>query len=182
MALWLIGKGIDVLWNRARQPTDNAKVERMQSVTACWAEPGACATHEVLAAHLEQAAYLQRSRYRVRSLKGRTRDVAYPNLLAGGRRYDAEGFDLDRVLDFLAQGTWVRKVSKVGQIDFYGQRWQVGASYRRQRVWLRLDRETRQWLVSAEDGQTIKRFDGSFLSVAAICSLSLSQKTEGGTT
>jgi transposase InsO family protein len=30
LSLWLIGLGIDVLWNRPYQATDNAKVERMQ--------------------------------------------------------------------------------------------------------------------------------------------------------
>lgn len=182
MALWLIGKGIDLIWNRPRQPTDNAKVERMQGVTARWAEPWQCADRRVLEAHLEQAASIQRSLYRVRRLKGQTRAAAYPALLMGGPPYDREGFDLDRVLSFLAQGTWVRKVSKVGQIDFYGQRWYVGGAYRRQRVTLQLDLPRRQWRVCDEAGKEIKRFDGSFLSEAAICELSLSQRTDGSTT
>lgn len=182
LALWLIGKGIDVLWNRARQPTDNAKVERMQGVTAAWAEPQTCATLQVLEAHLEQAAYIQRSLYRVRRLKGGTREASFPGLRSGGRRYDADGFDLERVLGFLAQGTWVRKVSKVGQITFYGQRWQVGASYRRQQVSLHLDASSREWVVTDEGGQEITRLEGRFLSAAALCELSLSQRTEGGTT
>src|SRR3954468_9301443 len=36
LALWLIGLGIEVVWNRPRTPKDNAKVERMQATTSRW--------------------------------------------------------------------------------------------------------------------------------------------------
>lgn len=77
LALWLIGLGVDVLWNRPRQPPDTAKLERMQGLTANWAEPQQCASLEVLQQHLDAAAELQRSRYRVRRLGGRTRSEAW---------------------------------------------------------------------------------------------------------
>lgn len=176
LALWLIGLGIDMIWNRPRQPTDNAKVERMQAVTSAWAEPEACASVEILQAHLDEAAFIQRSRYRVRRLQGQTRQEAYPDLLAGGRPYQAEAFELERILAFLAEGTWVRKVSKVGQIDFYGQRWHVGACYQRQHVNLHL--EGQQWVIIDEAGSEIKRFEANFISAASIWALSLCQGTE----
>ena len=179
MALWLIGLGIDVLWNRPRQPTDNAKVERMQAVTANWAEPEQCADPAMLQEHLDEVAHIQRSLYRCRRLGNQTRIECYPDLLAGGVAYAEADFDLGRVFRFLAQGTWVRKVSQVGQIDFYSQRWQVGAAYRRQQVSLELDVSSRQWVVRDEDDQELKRFASSFISEATLWSLSLSQRTEG---
>lgn len=176
LALWLIGLGVGLIWNRPGQPTDNAKVERMQAVTAAWSEPRQCADAEVLGAHLDHAAYLQRSRYRVRRLRHRTREAAFPDLLSGGRRYEAAGFDVGRVLAFLGGGTWVRRVSKRGQVHFYGQRWFLGACHRRRRVWIRLDLATRQWVALDEAGVELKRFGSSFLSGAAICELSLNQR------
>lgn len=178
LALWLIGLGIDMIWNRPRQPTDNAKVERMQAVTSAWAEPQTCASVEMLQARLDEAALIQRSRYQVRRLQGQTRQAAYPDLLAGGCPYQVEGFKLERVLRFLAKGVWMRKVSKVGQIDFYNRRWQVGARYRRQYVSLHLVPESREWIVSDEAGSEIKRFSASFLSARGIWLLSLCQGTE----
>lgn len=179
LALWLIGLGIDVLWNRVRQPTDNAKVERMQGVTSAWAEPGQCVNAKVLEAHLEEVARIQRSLYRCRRLGGRRRAEVYPGLLSGGRRYDAGGLDLDRVFAFLAQGTWVRKVSKAGQVNFYDQRWQVGAAYRRQYVCIGLDLPSRSWIVSDEQGREITRIDASFIA-GLIQQLSRCLGTEGG--
>lgn len=179
MALWLVGLGIDVVWNRPRQPTDNAKVERMQAVTANWAEPEQCADPAMLQRHLDEAAHIQRSLYRCRRLGHQTRAARYPALVAGGAAYAPEAFDLGRVLGFLAKGTWVRKVSQVGQIDFYGQRWQVGAAYRRQQVCLELDVSSQQWVVRDEDDQELKRFASSFISESTLWSLSLSQRTKG---
>lgn len=185
LALWLIGLGVEVIWNRPRQPTDKAKVERMQGLTARWAEPQQCASLEVLQQHLDAAAELQRSHYRVRRLGGRTRSEAYPGLLAGGRPYQEDeeaAFDLERVLRFLAQGQWVRKVNQVGQIDFYGQRWSLGRRHHRQQVCLRLDVEEQCWVVRDEDGRAIKRLSASFLSAENIWGLSLSQRTKNKTT
>lgn len=34
LPLWLVGYGIEPIWNRAAQPTNNANVERAQATTA----------------------------------------------------------------------------------------------------------------------------------------------------
>ncbi len=174
IALWLIGLGIDVIWNRPRQPTDNAKVERMQAVTANWAEPEQCANPTILQTHLDEAVHIQRSLYRCRRLGNQTRAERYPKLAAGGATYAPEAFDLGRVFRFLAEGTWVRKVSQVGQIVFYNQRWQLGRTYRGQQVSLELVLSSRQWVVRDEADQELKRFVSSFISEASLWSLSLS--------
>lgn len=182
LSLWLIGLGIDMIWNRPRQPTDNAKVERMQAVTHAWSEPETCRTLAVLQARLDAAIELQRTRYPVRRLGGRTRQAAYPGLCAGGKPYQAASFSLARVLRFLAGGSWVRKVSKVGQIYFYGQVWHVGAQYARQHVSLHLDAATRAWVVSDEAGCELTRIASDFLTARNLWALSLCQGTEGDRT
>lgn len=42
LALWLIGLGIKVIWNRPATPQDNAKVERSQGVMGRWTEYTKC--------------------------------------------------------------------------------------------------------------------------------------------
>jgi transposase InsO family protein len=42
LALWVLGLGVDVWWNRARRPQDNAVVERGHGTTGRWADPGRC--------------------------------------------------------------------------------------------------------------------------------------------
>src|SRR5688500_2077341 len=129
MALWLIGLGIEVIHNRPRQPTDNAKVERMQAVTEAWAEPHSCKTIQELNKRLEQTALLQRQQYQCRRLGYKTRAEVYADLLMPSRRaYTPESFDHGAILKLLATGQWVRRVSKVGQIYFYHQRIGVGAA------------------------------------------------------
>jgi hypothetical protein len=175
LALWLMALGITVIWNRPRQPTDNAKVERMQAVTAAWAEPASCANVDELQQHLDEATSIQRSRYRCRRLDNQTRVEHYPALLSGGSSYDEQAFDLSQIFTFLAKGKWVRKVSTVGQIDFYHMRYSVGASYRRQHVTIHLDVQQKQWVVSADDDVEIKRFSAEFLCEQNIRGLSLCQ-------
>ena len=174
MSLWLVGLDITVIWNRRHQPTDNAKVERTQAVTAAWAEPEQCRDLAELQQRLNAAAETQRTRYRCDRLKHKTRVEAYPALLSPGRAYQPEHFDTQQVVNFLAEGRWTRTVSKVGQLEFYCQRWHLGASYRRQRVEIRLEAVQRQWIVSsAETHQEIARFSAAFLSHDNIWKLSL---------
>lgn len=177
LALWLMALGITVIWNRPRQPTDNAKVERMQAVTAAWSEPASRSNVDELQQHLDEAISIQRSRYRCPRLDNQTRVEHYPALLTGGTRYDATAFDLCPIFTLLATGKWVRKVSSAGQIDFYHMRYSVGASYRRQHVTIHLDTQMKQWVVSAEEVGEIKRFSADFLCEENIRGLSLCQQT-----
>ena len=42
LALWLMSLKIKVIWNRPRQPRDNAKVERMQGTSKRWVDLDRC--------------------------------------------------------------------------------------------------------------------------------------------
>ncbi len=177
LALWLIGSGIKVIWNRPRQPTDNATVERMQAVTANWSEPEQCRTLEQLQQRLDHATRIQRERYPVRRLKGETRMERYPELPCCAATYCPGEFALQRIFDFLAERSWVRKVAQTGQISFFGERWQLGAKYQKQYVCLKLDPLTLEWVVCDENGDEIKRFSAYFLNDEKFWLVSIDQRT-----
>ena len=178
LALWLIGLGIEMIWNRAFRPTDNAQVERMQAVTANWAEPKQCPDLDHLEAQLETVCQVQRSHYRCRHLGGRTRCEVFAGLEAGGIAYGRLGFKLDRVIAFLAQGHWVRRVSKTGQFTLYKHRYSVGRSHAGTSVWVQLDAEHQQWVVTDRSGVELKRFALGFITRLNLWRLSLDQRTD----
>jgi len=44
MALWVLGLGVQMIWNPPRQPRHNGVVERFQGVGQCWLEPTSCSS------------------------------------------------------------------------------------------------------------------------------------------
>ena len=63
-ALWLIGLGIEVIWNPPRRPQDNGVVERSQGVASNWAEPDRCRNAAELQRRLNEEDRVQRESYR----------------------------------------------------------------------------------------------------------------------
>lgn len=177
LALWLIGSGIEVIWNRPRCPTDNAKVERMQGVSANWSEPEHCTSIQHLQRRLDEATAIQRAHYPVRRLAGRTRLERYPDLEHIVRPYTPGSFSTERILAFLAQGNWVRKVAESGQTSFFRQRWQIGCAHKREYVCIHLDLEQRQWIIATEQGKQIKCFAADFLTAEHFWFVSVDQRT-----
>jgi transposase InsO family protein len=55
LALWLIGLGIDITWNRPRRPQENGVVERSQGTGKRWAEPGSCDSVAQLQGQVDEA-------------------------------------------------------------------------------------------------------------------------------
>jgi hypothetical protein len=178
LALWLIGLGIEVLWNPPHQPWRNPKVERCNGVTQQWAEPRACADHPTLGSRLDWAARTQRQEYP--SIRGRSRLEAYPQLLHSGRPYSVEDeprlWDLSRVDAFLARGTWYRRADRYGLISLYNRNRCLGKAYRGQEVAIRFDRESRHWVVSDADGKVIARLIAAELSRERIMRLEVGHR------
>lgn len=156
LAMWLIGLGIRVIWNRSRIPQDNAKVERGQGVLNNWCEPNTIPDLKALKDRLVEEAHFQRAIYEVQRLEGQTRMEAFPGLKQPGAPYEPEKFSLQRVLNFLAQGCYERLVSSEGQVSQFGKRFQVGYRYRSQEVSIRLDPNTNQWQVFSRSGEILK--------------------------
>ena len=85
LALWLIGLGIEVIWNPPRRPQDNGVVERSQGVASNWAEPDRCRNPAELQRRLNEEDRVQRESYPHGSFRSRLE--AYPSLIHSGRPY-----------------------------------------------------------------------------------------------
>jgi hypothetical protein len=153
--LWLIGLGVEVIWNRPRHPKDNAKVERMQATTSRWAEVEQCYNCTELQTRLNSAAQVQRERYQVRRLGAKSRKERYPELWSNSRTYSKDAFDVSRIGYYLSQTTFKRKVNKRGVFNFYAQRVYVGYSHLSKVVCLRYDAENKYFVLTDESNTAI---------------------------
>lgn len=177
LPLWLVGYGIEPIWNRAAQPTDNAKVERAQATTANWADLDTCADIVDLQVKLSQVILTQRERYPVRRLHQQTRQQAYPAILTALRAFEVANFDYQLVLNFLQSRCWHRKVSKIGVISFYYQRWFLSRTVADQWVSIRLDASSNEWVIFTSSGEFIKAIPNVVITQKALLTLPMSQSS-----
>ena len=172
LALHLVARGCEVLFNPPRTPTENAKVERCQGTTGKWADAPNCKDLKTFIESLDYAVVAQREKYKTRVCKGKTRMEFYPELASNSRKYNSQNFETQRVLKFLEQGKWYRKVSSVGQISLFSEKYQVGFQYKNQEISIKLSLQnnTVHWNCYDEKQNLIKQFsarnlnDGSFFS------------------
>jgi hypothetical protein len=160
LALWLLGLGIGVIWNRPRHPQENGRVERAQGLTTHWAEPHRCAGPVKLQQRLEWASTLQREHYPAR--QGQSRAAAHPELGYQRRGYTAaqeeQQWQEEPVHRYLAQGVWRRLVDQAGKIYLYNRAYQAGQPRAGQNVNVRFDAATGEWVILTDRGQEIRRY------------------------
>ena len=177
-ALWLIGLGIEPIWNPAGQPTCNPRVERCNGLTQQWGELHRCPDCERAAVALAEVGRIQREEYP--AIRGRTRLEAFPGLAAPRRAYrrsDEEAmWELARVGAFLARGCWVRRADRNGRISIYGHGRAVGRGLAGQEVVVRFDAPSWCWLVSDQRGDCIKRLPAIELTRERILALAVSRR------
>lgn len=159
LALWLVALGIKVIFNRVRVPQDNAKVERMQGVLSNWTEWRKCANTQELQQRLDREVDFHNTKYRVSRLNLKTRAEVFPNLLRSPIPFDPTDFDVQRAIDFVAQGRWEREVSSHGQFSHWGQRIQIKITYAHKRLSLKLNAHTNQWEAFAPNGELVVAFN-----------------------
>ena len=152
-----------MIWNRPATPTDNAKVERLQGVSANWSEPFRCQSLEALQHQLDQALEIQRERYPTRVCKFQTRIETHPTLAQGGSPYSQSPFEPQLIYQFLSQKTWKRRVNKAGQVELFGTTFSAGAKWAKTEVSLRLDPRDIEWVVCNEEGVVVKRQSAAYL-------------------
>jgi len=177
LALWLIGCGVEMIWNPPRQPQKNGVIERSQGTGKRWTEPQRCASAAELQQRVDEADRIQRDCYP--SVGGRSRTAAFPEL----RRTDPNAWrrrawSLTRVLDHLAEYVLVRRVDKVGKIAVYGRDLYVGKPWIGQDVFVTLDPLAKEWIVAAADGALLRRCLADELNAADLRALALHR---GGT-
>lgn len=162
LALWLIGLGIKVIWNRPGRPTDNAKVERSQGVMGKWTEFAKCKNTEDLQLRLWEEAEFYNHHFPIRRHRNRTRRQIFAKLMHTGKDWNPGDFKLQRVLHFLSEGYWERKVNTNGRISLYGKMFTVGAKYRHQKVSVKLNPKNNNWAIFDFSGQPIKELPTAF--------------------
>jgi transposase InsO family protein len=158
LALWLIGLGVELLWNPPRRPQDNGVVERSQGTAKRWGDPGSCDSAAQLQRELDEADRLQRELYPLAG--GRSRWEVYPGLRHSGRPYtaalEAGRWQLERVLGHLAGYAVKRRVDSTGQVSVYDRNYYVGVLHRGREVYVQFDPQRREWLFSDRQGQCLR--------------------------
>jgi hypothetical protein len=176
VALWLIGLGIDMIWNHPRCPRDNATVERMQRTTAQWAEPGGCRSSGELQKRLNEVEHIQTKHYGLRRFKGKTRRELYPGLWSNPRSYEHIHFSIKKVYAYLKNIVFVRRVSKSGCLCFYAQSVYVGTQYKNQDITVVLDPKKLCWKLTNPQGQTFACLSADNFCQSAVQNLNVCRK------
>jgi hypothetical protein len=178
LGLWLIGLGVDMIWNPPRRAQQNGIVKRSHLTTQRWAEAEKCKDMLELKKQLSWVGEIQRQFYP--AIEGQTRIEAYPELMVVRRPYDStleqQSWDFDRVCKFLSTGLWIRLVNKQGQISIYNRNYRVGASYGGQQVSSRFDAQAREWVILDIKGKEIVRHLSKEITKEQILSLQVSRR------
>lgn len=183
LALWLAGIGVQPLFGRPRQSTDNAVVERDHGVLNGWVDPAQCADFDQFCHELDRFATLQRQRYPLRD--GRARIDHWPDLNACPRPYqpteDAQLWSSSLMAHYLATFRFHRKVEINGRISVLNRSYSVGRDYKRRTLAVQLAADTREWVVYDEDGREIRRFVPKDLTYTTIAQFTLADRYRGKT-
>jgi hypothetical protein len=178
LALWLIGLGVVVIWNRPRCPRMNGVVERSQGVTQQWVEPTTQSDPAVLQARLDWAIRIQREVYP--AVRGHSRLEAFPGLKTPRRAYhidqEEQMWKLVHVDAYLQQAVWRRTVNQSGQISLYHWNYTVGRQWRGQEVNVRLDPSRRAWVVMDDQGRELRSHPAEQLTAERIRGLEVSHR------
>lgn len=176
LALWLVGLGIELIFNPPRRPQHNGVVEKSQDTGQRWCEPHTCTTAAELQGRLNEMDRLQREAYP--SLQGRSRLAVFPELQPPPRpytrRWEGQAWDLRRAQDYLAGFVAVRQANKQGQISIYNRRVSVGARHRRQAVVVQYDPDEQVWLLSDTDGRPLREVAAPEICRERILAVSIS--------
>ncbi len=159
LALWLIGLGVDMIWNPARRPQDNGVVERSQGTGKRWGEPETCQDGDELQRRLDDLDRIQREVYP--SSKGQNRWRVFPGLQQNERSYsktwEKRSWSLQPVLDHMANEHGLRRVDRKGQVSIDGRSHYVGKAHQGQDVYVFRDPVDREWVFATPAGVQLRR-------------------------
>jgi hypothetical protein len=159
LALWAAGLGVPIHRNAPYRPQQNGVVERSQGTSKRWVRPEDCDDIDELRLRLQEEDRIQREVYP--AVNGQSRLVAYPWLLHSSRGYcpgwEEQVWDLGEALRWLGQHRVRRKVSQRGQVSLYHGRAEVGRQRGGQWVYVRMDAEAAQWVISTPEGHELRR-------------------------
>ena len=173
-AMWLIAMDVDVILNKPACPTENAKVERMQRVSANWAEIAKRKDLSDLQQHLSKEAFIQREKFKVKRLQGKTRLDSFPELETSRRLYDPTTFNAQRVYDFLSKKIYIRKASSKGMLMIYEQLYNMKTTHKGKIIHIRLNPKTCEWCFF-DDKNVISVIKATHLAPDRILNLTVCQ-------
>jgi hypothetical protein len=180
LALWLIGLGVNMIWNPARRPQDNGVVERSQGTGKRWGEPETCNDADELQRRLDKMDRIQREVYP--SINGQSRWLAFPDLQQNDRSYskawEKRNWDLQPILDHMANEQALRRVDRKGQVSIYGHAHYVGKKYQGQEIYVFLDPVDREWVFATPDGVQRRRQVAKEITQERIQKLQVTKRRE----
>jgi hypothetical protein len=175
LALWVIGLGVNMHWNRPNCPEENGVIERSQALAQAWGEPGQCRTVRQFQNRIHREDQLQREVYP--SINGLPRMTAYPALKHSGRRYsirwERRHWNWERVPAHLAGYAVPRQVDSSGKIGLYGGKLYVGTLHQGRAVYVQFDPERIEWIVSDLRGRQLRAVAADQLTAHAVRTLRL---------
>jgi transposase InsO family protein len=178
LALWVIGLGVTMTWNRPRRPQDNGVIERSQGTANRWCEPWACDSPDELQGRLERMDRLYREIYPYKD--GRSRAGYYPELTHSGRPYAIESeariWDWARIKAHLSGYAVVRQVGRRGCVSIYNRERYVGKIHRGKAVYVMFDPETNEWLFADTQGHYLCRKPADELSPESVLDLNVTRR------
>lgn len=157
--MWLIGLGVEMIWNPPRQPQYNGVVERSQGIGQRWAEVTTCLDAEQLQIRIDEMDRIQREVYSIHERLGSpSRWEVFPQLRHSGREAAAalSGWNEERVHEHLAQYCLRRKVCSQGKISLHNRPVYIGTRFRGWNVLVEYDPLVRQWLIRDEQGNQLR--------------------------
>lgn len=157
LALWWIGLGIKIRWNRPRRPQENAVVENLNGLVTRWTNLHEQTSIESLKEELKWIGTFQREKIKVRKYANKTRLAQFPTLYDVIRPYSEQNFDFYKCQIFLQDNyQWNRIVSKAGQIDFLYQRIYIGRKFVSQTVSITYKAQENEFEVTNPINKTFK--------------------------
>ena len=179
LALWAIGLGVTMTWNRPRQPQENGVIERSQGTANRWCEPWTCDSADELQGRLERMDRLYREVYPYK--KGQSRAAYYPALTHSGRPYaiesEARTWDWTRITAHLSGYAVVRQVDHRGRVSIYNRDHSIGKIHQGKSVYVMFDPETNEWLFADAKGHYLCRMAADELSAERVLDLNVTRRT-----
>lgn len=173
LALWLIGLGIEMIWNPPRQPQKNGVIERSQGTGKRWASPATCQTPDELQNRLDELDAIHRDEYPVH--QGKSRSQLFPGLKHSGRGYlrtqEIEQWEWDRVGEHLKNYVIPHKVDSSGQVSIYKRNHYVGKNYTGQIIYNSFDPIAHEWIFRDSRGNQVRTRPAPELDTDSIRSL-----------
>jgi hypothetical protein len=103
-ALWLVGLGVELIFNPPRQPRYNGVVEKSHDTNQRWSEPHTASSALVWQQRVDEMDRRQREAYPY--LRGRSRWEVFGQLKHSGRQYsedwEKQNRNLQRAQEYLA--------------------------------------------------------------------------------